>query len=210
MLPNKAPLFTLYITFALKSRTHHKDIYDSLQRFYTVSERKHLQCLKHNERTRCSFFSYVCFQGTSPEEETGFSPRLTKHSSVRQHLPQEGQWGADRSAHTSSQVSVTRKLFNRLHVFVLVRHHLSAPTTKAKKKKKQYFCNVSVVNCISVGFFYSSKALSSYRQIRRKYREQVWRLEQKVAAMTESHHQQSGAPKAAGEALEWRREETVL
>ncbi|XP_059197386.1 uncharacterized protein ushbp1 [Centropristis striata] len=55
-----------------------------------------------------------------------------------------------------------------------------------------------------------SKALSSYRQIRRKYREQVWRLEQKVAAMTESHHHQSGAPKAAGEALEWRREETVL
>ncbi|XP_078114752.1 colorectal mutant cancer protein isoform X2 [Sander vitreus] len=55
-----------------------------------------------------------------------------------------------------------------------------------------------------------SKALSSYRQIRRKYREQVWRLEQKVAAMTESHHHQSGAQKAAGEALEWRREETVL
>ncbi|XP_010793604.1 colorectal mutant cancer protein isoform X2 [Notothenia coriiceps] len=55
-----------------------------------------------------------------------------------------------------------------------------------------------------------SKALSSYRQIRRKYREQVWRLEQKVAAMTESHHHQSGAATAAGEAPEWRREETVL
>ncbi|XP_039984643.1 colorectal mutant cancer protein [Xiphias gladius] len=55
-----------------------------------------------------------------------------------------------------------------------------------------------------------SKALSSYRQIRRKYREQVWRLEQKVAAMTESHHNQSVAPKTPGEALEWRREETVL
>ncbi|XP_041791136.1 uncharacterized protein ushbp1 [Chelmon rostratus] len=55
-----------------------------------------------------------------------------------------------------------------------------------------------------------SKALSSYRQIRRKYREQVWRLEQKVAAMTESQHHQSGAAKAAGEASEWRREETVL
>ncbi|XP_044218511.1 colorectal mutant cancer protein isoform X1 [Thunnus albacares] len=55
-----------------------------------------------------------------------------------------------------------------------------------------------------------SKALSSYRHIRRKYREQVWRLEQKVAAMMESQHAQSGAPKAAGEALEWRREETVL
>ncbi|XP_041647722.1 colorectal mutant cancer protein [Cheilinus undulatus] len=55
-----------------------------------------------------------------------------------------------------------------------------------------------------------SKALSSYRQIRRKYREQVWRLEQKVAAMMESHQQQSGAQKAAGEASEWRREETIL
>lgn len=55
-----------------------------------------------------------------------------------------------------------------------------------------------------------SKALSSYRQIRRKYREHVWRLEQKVAAMTESHQHQSGASKAAGEASEWRREETVL
>lgn len=55
-----------------------------------------------------------------------------------------------------------------------------------------------------------SKALSSYRQIRRKYREQVWRLEQKVAAMTESHYHQSGAQKPAGDALEWRREETVL
>ncbi|KAF3690710.1 Usher syndrome type-1C protein-binding protein 1 [Channa argus] len=55
-----------------------------------------------------------------------------------------------------------------------------------------------------------SKALSSYRQFRRKYREQVWRLEQKVAAMMESQHNQSGAPKAAVEALDWRREETVL
>ncbi|XP_039892033.1 uncharacterized protein ushbp1 [Simochromis diagramma] len=55
-----------------------------------------------------------------------------------------------------------------------------------------------------------SKALSSYRQIRRKYREQVWRLEQKLAASMESRHSQGGAAKAAEEALEWRREETVL
>ncbi|KAG7230589.1 hypothetical protein INR49_025306, partial [Caranx melampygus] len=55
-----------------------------------------------------------------------------------------------------------------------------------------------------------SKALSSYRQIRRKYREQVWRLEQKVVAMTESHLNQSGAPKTPEEAVEWRREETIL
>ncbi|XP_011617659.2 uncharacterized protein ushbp1 [Takifugu rubripes] len=54
-----------------------------------------------------------------------------------------------------------------------------------------------------------SKALSSYRQIRRKYREQVWRLEQKVAAMTESQ-QQKGTANPAEESSEWRREETVL
>lgn len=65
-----------------------------------------------------------------------------------------------------------------------------------------------------------SKALSSYRQIRRKYREQVWRLEQKVAAMMDS--QQSSAPQLssgpsrataaapASDNADWRREETVL
>ena len=57
--------------------------------------------------------------------------------------------------------------------------------------------------------FNCSKALSSYRQIRRKYREQVWKLEQKVAAMTESQRH-SGSPKSAGEAGDWRREETIL
>ncbi|XP_061594782.1 uncharacterized protein ushbp1 [Cololabis saira] len=55
-----------------------------------------------------------------------------------------------------------------------------------------------------------SKALSSYRQICRKYREQVWRLEQKVATMMESQQNQSGATREAGEASEWRKEETVL
>lgn len=59
-----------------------------------------------------------------------------------------------------------------------------------------------------------SKALSSYRQIRRKYREQVWRLEQKVAAMMENQHNQNGASgttkAAAGDGSDWRREETVL
>lgn len=65
--------------------------------------------------------------------------------------------------------------------------------------------------CAECGTFLllCSKALSSYRQIRRKYREQVWRLEQKVAAMAESQ-QQSEAQRAAGDASEWRREETVL
>lgn len=53
-------------------------------------------------------------------------------------------------------------------------------------------------------------ALSSYRHIRRKYREQVWKLEQKLAAVMEGQHSQSATATAAGDALEWRREETVL
>ncbi|XP_061635284.1 uncharacterized protein ushbp1 isoform X2 [Phyllopteryx taeniolatus] len=56
-----------------------------------------------------------------------------------------------------------------------------------------------------------SKALSSYRHIRRKYREQMWKLEQKLAAMMESQHIQSETTTAAArEDSEWRREETVL
>ncbi|XP_049573458.1 colorectal mutant cancer protein [Syngnathus scovelli] len=55
-----------------------------------------------------------------------------------------------------------------------------------------------------------SKALSSYRHIRRRYREQVWKLEQKLAAMMESQHTHNQTSKAAGEDSEWRREETVL
>ncbi|XP_019730976.1 Usher syndrome type-1C protein-binding protein 1 isoform X2 [Hippocampus comes] len=55
-----------------------------------------------------------------------------------------------------------------------------------------------------------SKALSSYRHIRRKYREQVWKLEQKLAAMTENQRVQNETSKTAGEDSEWRREETVL
>lgn len=54
----------------------------------------------------------------------------------------------------------------------------------------------------------SSKALSSYRQIRRTYREQLWRLEQKVAAMTEGQQQQGTAKPE--DFSDWRREETVL
>ncbi|MEQ2183137.1 hypothetical protein GOODEAATRI_029554 [Goodea atripinnis] len=55
-----------------------------------------------------------------------------------------------------------------------------------------------------------ARLTQAHRQIRRKYREQVWRLEQKVAAMMESQHSQSEAAKAAGEGSELRREETVL
>ncbi|XP_053710505.1 uncharacterized protein ushbp1 isoform X3 [Synchiropus splendidus] len=53
-----------------------------------------------------------------------------------------------------------------------------------------------------------SKALSAYRHLRRKYREHVWRLEQKVMAMAESQHNQSESSQS--EESEWRREETVL
>ncbi|XP_029356598.1 uncharacterized protein ushbp1 isoform X2 [Echeneis naucrates] len=55
-----------------------------------------------------------------------------------------------------------------------------------------------------------SKVLNSYRQIRRKYREQVWRLEQKVAAIMESHQSHSGSPKTAEETMEWRRAHSMV
>ncbi|XP_062308462.1 colorectal mutant cancer protein isoform X2 [Osmerus eperlanus] len=55
-----------------------------------------------------------------------------------------------------------------------------------------------------------SKATGTYRNARRKYREQLWRLERQVTAMSERHMTQIGALKATLEALEWRREETVL
>lgn len=71
-------------------------------------------------------------------------------------------------------------------------------------------CECAEYGSVSIAFLLlCSKALSSYRHIRRKYREQVWRLEQKVAAMAESQ-QQSEAHRAAADASEWRREETVL
>lgn len=82
------------------------------------------------------------------------------------------------------------------------------PTGECHKKNPSPYICVQILCSPKwelVVAFCSSKALSSYRQIRRKYREQVWRLEQKVAAMMDS-----GGSKAAGEVLEWKREETVL
>lgn len=58
-------------------------------------------------------WSYVCFQGTSPEEKISSSPWLTEHSSLRQRLAQEGQRRADRTAHTSSQVNNVWLLIER-------------------------------------------------------------------------------------------------
>ena len=57
---------------------------------------------------------------------------------------------------------------------------------------------------------FCSKATGTYRNARRKYREQLWRLERQVTAMSERHMTQIGALKATLEALEWKREETVL
>ncbi|XP_029506894.1 colorectal mutant cancer protein isoform X1 [Oncorhynchus nerka] len=55
-----------------------------------------------------------------------------------------------------------------------------------------------------------SKATGSYRNARRKYREKLWRLESQVSAMSDRHMTQIGALKATLEAMECRREETVL
>ncbi|XP_038858848.1 uncharacterized protein ushbp1 isoform X3 [Salvelinus namaycush] len=55
-----------------------------------------------------------------------------------------------------------------------------------------------------------SKATGSYRNTRRKYREKLWRLESQVSAMSDRHMTQIGALKATLEAMECRREETVL
>ncbi|KAG7487920.1 hypothetical protein MATL_G00028550 [Megalops atlanticus] len=55
-----------------------------------------------------------------------------------------------------------------------------------------------------------SKAAGTYRSARRKYREQLWRLERQVTAMSERHATQIANLKATLESLEFKREETVL
>ncbi|KAM6962604.1 colorectal mutant cancer protein [Aplochiton taeniatus] len=55
-----------------------------------------------------------------------------------------------------------------------------------------------------------SKATGSYRNARKKCREQLWRLERQVTAMSERHTAQIDALKATLEVLEWQREETIL
>lgn len=66
-----------------------------------------------------------------------------------------------------------------------------------------------LMNKMSITLYFS-KAGGSHRSSRRKYQEQVWRLEQRVAAMSESHQSQIAGLKATVEALESRREETAL
>ncbi|XP_010870869.2 colorectal mutant cancer protein isoform X2 [Esox lucius] len=55
-----------------------------------------------------------------------------------------------------------------------------------------------------------SKVTGMYRNARRKYRDQLWRLENQVSAMSDRHVTQIGALKATLEALDCKREETVL
>ncbi|CAG00762.1 unnamed protein product [Tetraodon nigroviridis] len=132
-------------------------------------------------------------QRTSLEEEAGFGPGFSGQ------LPrQEGQRRADRSTHTGSQVNSPSPA--RCHISTC----LSETCCWCVRWIHPAGFSLSLSLSLSL-----SKALSSYRQIRRKYREQVWRLEQKVAAMAEGQ-QQPGSPKPAEEFSEWRREETVL
>ena len=60
------------------------------------------------------------------------------------------------------------------------------------------------------GISFLSKAMSAYRNARKKHHEQLWRLERQMTAMTECHAAQLAELKATLEALEWKREETVL
>lgn len=55
-----------------------------------------------------------------------------------------------------------------------------------------------------------SKILSTYRSSRKKQQEQLWRLEKQIAVMSERHMAQEAELSTTLEAMEWRREETVL
>ncbi|MBN3317129.1 CRCM protein, partial [Atractosteus spatula] len=55
-----------------------------------------------------------------------------------------------------------------------------------------------------------SSVAGAYRNARRKYREQLRQLERQVAAILERHSSQVGGLKGALQALEWKKEETVL
>ncbi|XP_056324412.1 colorectal mutant cancer protein [Danio aesculapii] len=57
---------------------------------------------------------------------------------------------------------------------------------------------------------YYNKVSSTYRSSRKKQKEQLWRLEKQIAVMNERHATQEAELGATVEAMEWRREETVL
>ncbi|KAI7795461.1 putative colorectal mutant cancer protein-like, partial [Triplophysa rosa] len=55
-----------------------------------------------------------------------------------------------------------------------------------------------------------NKILGTYRSSRKKHQEQLWRLQKQIAVMSERHVAQEAELSATLEAMEWRREETVL
>ncbi len=58
--------------------------------------------------------------------------------------------------------------------------------------------------------FSNSKASSTYRSSRKKHQEQLWQLEKQIAVMSERHAKEEAELSATLEAMEWRREETIL
>ncbi len=58
--------------------------------------------------------------------------------------------------------------------------------------------------------FFNSKVSSTYRSSRKKQQEQLWRLENQIAVMSERHAKEEAELSATIEAMEWRREETIL
>lgn len=74
---------------------------------------KHPLWLNQKDGFNGTFWTIISFsQRTSPKEETGSGPWLPKHSTQRQPLTQEGQWGAHCSPHTGTQVITMIKTFN--------------------------------------------------------------------------------------------------
>ncbi|XP_016331983.1 colorectal mutant cancer protein isoform X2 [Sinocyclocheilus anshuiensis] len=57
---------------------------------------------------------------------------------------------------------------------------------------------------------YYIKVSSSYRSSRKKHQEQLWRLEKQIAVMGERHAKEEAELSTTLEAMEWRREETIL
>ncbi|XP_035379058.1 colorectal mutant cancer protein isoform X2 [Electrophorus electricus] len=55
-----------------------------------------------------------------------------------------------------------------------------------------------------------NKAMSAYRSARKKQQEQLWKFERQITAMAERHVAQAAELKTTLEALEWKKEETIL
>uniref|UniRef100_A0A8C1JFN8 Usher syndrome 1C binding protein 1 n=1 Tax=Cyprinus carpio TaxID=7962 RepID=A0A8C1JFN8_CYPCA len=57
---------------------------------------------------------------------------------------------------------------------------------------------------------YYNKVTSTSRNSRKKHQEQLWRLEKQIAVMGERHAKEEAELSATLEAMEWKREETIL